>query len=96
MALDRHCTDIDIRRWWPSLGSLLILGLHGQKPLSQVPERSFPSYDERFYCLGVLRYRSFCSIDISVDFLISQEGYTRASFIGIGLYDMKTQSNILQ
>ena len=80
----------------PSLGSLLILGFHGQKPPSQIPQRSFTSYDERFYSLGVLSYHSFCSIGISVDFLISQEDYTRASFVGIGLYDMKTQSNILQ
>ena len=61
----------------------MILGLHGQKPSSQLPQQSLPSYDERFYSLGVLRCRSFYSIDTSVDFLISREGYPRASLVGM-------------
>ena len=32
----------------------------------------------------------------NVDFLIPQEGYPRASFVGISLHDMKTQSKIPQ
>ena len=65
----------------------MILGLHGQKPPSQIPQRSLPSYDERFYSLGVLRCHSFCNIDTSVDFLISREDYPRASLVGMSIRD---------
>ena len=76
------------------LGSLLILGLHGQKPPSQIPQRSLPSYDERFYSLGVLRCRSFCNFGTSVDFFISREGYPMASLVGIGVRDENFQSAV--
>ena len=63
----------------------LILGLHGQKHPSQIPLQSLPSYDERFYSLGVLRCLSFYSIGTSVDFLISREDYPMASLVGMNI-----------
>ena len=63
-----------------------MLGLHGRKPLSQIPQQSLPLYNERFYSFGVLGCRSF-SFGINIDFLTSQEDYPRASPIGMSVRD---------
>ena len=62
-------------------------GLHDQKSLSQIPQRSLSSYYERFYFLGVRGCRSFCSFGINVDFLISWEGYPKESLVGMSIHD---------